>query len=50
LGDAAWRRAVDLDATGPLRLGDLPLQVDDEQAVLEACALDLDMVGERELA
>ena len=25
------------------------LQIDDEQAVLEACALDLDVIGEREL-
>jgi hypothetical protein len=28
------------------RLGNLPLQVDDEQAVLEAGALHLDVVGE----
>src|SRR5580704_5454141 len=32
------------------RLGDFPLQVDDQQAVLEAGALDLGMVGQCELA
>jgi len=32
------------------RLGDFPLKVDDQQAVLELRALDLDVVGQRELA
>jgi hypothetical protein len=50
LGDVAQDGAVDLDPARLHGLGDLPLQVDDEQAVLEAGALDLDVVGERELA
>ncbi|MHC2288712.1 hypothetical protein ACVIJW_004582 [Bradyrhizobium barranii subsp. barranii] len=50
LGDVAEGDAVDGDAPRLLRLGDLPLQVDDEQAVLEAGALDLDVIGKGELA
>src|ERR1700751_1408479 len=50
LGDVTRRGTADRDATRLHRLGDFALQVDDEQAVLEAGALDLDMVGERELA
>src|ERR1700751_5743636 len=50
LRDVAGRGAADRDATRLHRLGDLPLEVDDQQAVLEAGALDLDVVGERELA
>src|SRR6185437_2126948 len=50
LGDLVRGSAVDLNAARLHRLGDFPLQVDDQQAVLEPGAPDLDMVGERELA
>jgi len=50
LCDVVRDGAVDRDATRLLRLGDFALQVDDEQAVLEAGALDLDVVGKGELA
>ena len=50
LGDVARVGAVDRDPARFHRLGDFPLQVNDQQAVLEAGAPDLDMVGERELA
>src|ERR1700730_7168251 len=43
-------RAVDRDAARLHRLGDFPLQVDDQQAILEPGSPDLDMVGEGELA
>ena len=50
LGDVARGRAADRDAARLHRLGDLPPQVYDEQAVLEAGALDLDVIGKGELA
>src|SRR6478672_1444414 len=50
LGDVARSGAADRDAARLHRLGNFPLQVDDEQPVLEPGALDLDMVGDRELA
>ena len=50
LGDVAGRGAVDCDAARLHGLGDLALQLDEEQPVLEARALDLDVVGKRELA
>src|ERR1700753_600271 len=50
MGDVAWGGAADRDAARLLRLGDLPLQVDDQQAVLETGTPDFDMVGKRELA
>ena len=50
LGDVVRGGAVDLDEARLHRLGDFPLKVDDQQAVLELRALDLDVVGQRELA
>lgn len=50
LCDVARTDVADRDAARLHRLGDLPLQVDDEQTILEAGALDLDMLGERKLA
>ena len=50
LSDVVRGGAVDRDAARLHRFRDFPLQVDDEQAVLEAGALDLDVVGQRELA
>jgi len=50
LSDVVRAGAVDRDAVRLHRFGDFPLQVDNEQAVLETGTLDLDMVGERKLA
>lgn len=50
LCDVARSDVADRNAARLHRLGDLPLQVNDEQTVLGAGALDLDMLGERELA
>jgi hypothetical protein len=41
---------VDRDASQLHGLGDFALKVDDEEAVLEARSLDLNVIGERELA
>ena len=49
LRDVARRGAADGNPTRRHRLGDLTLQINDEQPVLEARALDFDVVGEREL-
>src|SRR6185312_15586031 len=49
LGHVARGGAADRNAARLHRFGDFPLQLDDEQAVLEAGALDLDVVGQREL-
>ena len=43
--DIARTGTTDLDAAGLHRLGYLALQVDEQQAVLEAGAPDLDMIG-----
>src|SRR6185437_9833089 len=50
LGHVARGGSADRNATRLHRFGDFPLQLDDEQAVLEAGALDLDVVGQREPA
>ena len=44
------RGAVDGNPARLHGLGDFPLQVNDQQAILKACAFDLDVVGERELS